>query len=477
MSGSLLFAGFDLGTTNSAAAVFDGTDVKVVRNASGAPLTPSVVRLDPRGRVTIGQPALRFAARDPDNTAREFKRLMGTDHPIRFPASGESRQPHDLSALVLQSLRKDVEDNTGVLPARAVVSVPALFELPQSKATAHAAQAAGFDQVELLQEPIASALAAGWRSDEPGAWMVYDLGGGTFDVSLLETRDGLLRIVGHDGDNFLGGRDFDRVVVDWVVGRIAEHAGVAIERKNPAHARPLRVLTHAAEAARIALSRDHEAPVVLDDPLQVDGRDVELDVTLGRPTLEKLCAPLVARTIAVCRRLLAAHGLGRDQLSRIVLVGGPSVMPMVRREVEAALETTIATGHDPMTLVAQGAALYAATAGLDARPAAARTAAPGRRKVWCQYPPVSADLEPHVIGRFEEPVAAGTTIELEREDGWRSGRVEVDQEQSFVLTAQLVPRRVNRLRLVVAQPDGAPLAVDPAELMIVQGLTIGDPPL
>lgn len=471
-AGRPLFAGFDLGTTNSAAAVFDGSEVSVVRNGSGAALTPSVVRIDGRGRVTVGQQAARFAARDPDNTVREFKRLMGTAERLRFAASGESRLPQELGALVLQALRKDVEDVTGVLPARAVVSVPALFELPQSKATAQAAHAAGFEQVELLQEPIASALAAGWKDDEPGAWIVYDLGGGTFDVSLLETRDGLLRIVGHDGDNFLGGRDFDRVIVDWAIGRL----GARIERKNPEQVGVLRALQHAAEAAKIELSRAHEADLVLEEPLRVDGRDLELDLTLDRDTLERLCAPLVARSIAVCKRLLAAHGLAADQLSRVVLVGGPSVMPMVRREVERGVGAAIATGHDPMTLVAQGAALYAATAGLDARQALVAEHRPGRRKLWCQYPPVSADLEPHVIGKFEAGLPAGTTVQLLRE-GWQSEPVAIDTEDSFVVSALLQPRRLNRMTLVVTGPDGTPIETEPDHITIVQGLTIGDPPL
>src|SRR5207302_3800983 len=147
-------------------------------------------------------------------TAAEFKRLMGTERAIEFPAASTKKTPEQLSAEVLKALRQDITDQLGVAIERAVISVPALFELPQSAATSEAARLAGFERVELLQEPIASALAAGWRADDDGGgtWLVFDLGGGTFDASLLETRDGLLRVVGHDGDNFLGGRDFAREV-------------------------------------------------------------------------------------------------------------------------------------------------------------------------------------------------------------------------------------------------------------------------
>src|SRR5499427_6294615 len=231
-----LYVGIDLGTTNSAAAVFDGEHVSVVRNAQGATVTPSVVRVDKQGRITVGTRARRFIEQDPANTAAEFKRLMGTDRGIEFPAAGATKKPEELSAEILKALRQDIQDQLGIAVERAVISVPALFELPQSAATSEAARLAGFERVELLQEPIASALAAGWRAEESrGIWLVYDLGGGTFDASLLETRDGLLRVVGHDGDNFLGGRDFDRAIVDWAIEQLKDE-DVFVSRRDPAHA-------------------------------------------------------------------------------------------------------------------------------------------------------------------------------------------------------------------------------------------------
>ena len=179
-----LYVGIDLGTTNSAAAVFDGERVSVVRNAQGATVTPSVVRLDRQARATVGTRARRFLEQDPTNTAAEFKRLMGTGKPIEFPAAGTTRTPEQLSAEILKALRQDIADQLGAPIERAVISVPALFELPQSAATSEAARLAGFARVELLQEPIASALAAGWRAegDGAGSWLVFDLGGGTFDA-------------------------------------------------------------------------------------------------------------------------------------------------------------------------------------------------------------------------------------------------------------------------------------------------------
>jgi molecular chaperone DnaK len=468
-----LYVGIDLGTTNSAAAVFDGERVSVVRNAQGATITPSVVRLDKQGRITVGTRARRFLEQDPTNTAAEFKRLMGTGKPIEFPAAATTRTPEELSAAILAALRQDITDQLNVSIERAVISVPALFELPQSAATSEAARLAGFARVELLQEPIASALAAGWRADGDGAgsWLVFDLGGGTFDASLLETRDGLLRVVGHDGDNFLGGRDFDWVITEHLAGQLA----VVPRRNNPGHVGALRALRLAAEDAKIELSRGDKAQVSLAQPLVIDGQDVEVDLELDRATVERLCAPLVDRAIDVCLRLLASHGLGTGQLARLVLVGGPTVMPMVRARVAARLEAQVAEGHDPMTLVAQGSALYAATAGLDGR--ATSIAMPAGRQVWLQYPAVSADLTPHVVGKFigADPPAK---VRLVRSDGgWATGEAQVAPDGTWLTTVSLVARRACTFQIEARATGGELVVVSPPSLTIVQGLTIGDPPL
>ena len=473
-----LYAGFDLGTSNSAAAIFDGDRPQVVRNAAGATVTPSVVRIDRSGRVTVGARARRFLEQDPDNTASEFKRLMGTASAIGVPAAALSRKPEELSAEILKALRADVADQTGVTIERAVVSVPALFELPQSAATSEAARLAGFARVELLQEPIASALAAGWRADGDeagGVWLVYDLGGGTFDCSLLETRDGLLRVVAHDGDNFLGGRDFDWAVTEHLAAQLAAGGGPRLERRDPAHAGALRVLRLAAEDAKIELSRAETAQITLAQPLTVDGREVDVELAIDRATLERITAPLVERSLEVCARLLAGHGLAPGQLARVVLVGGPTVMPAVRAAVSNRLQAPLAEGVDPMTLVAQGAAIYAATAGLDGRAAVAPSGT--GVKVWLQYPPVSADLTPHVVGRFVGGSPPATVRLVRADGGWSGPDAAIGADGGFVTSVTLVPRATSMFTIHAASSGGAKVDVDPATFSIVQGLTIADPPL
>lgn len=482
MSDRALFVGFDLGTTNSAAAVFDGQRSEAVRADDGGSLTPSVVRIDGKGRVTVGARAKRQQARTQGEVIGEFKRLMGTGDKLRFEAAGVDKSPEELAALVLESLRRDVADQTGVSPERAVVSVPALFELPQSAATARAAELAGLSRVELIAEPVASAIASGWSNDEPsGAWLVYDLGGGTFDVSLLETRDGLLRVVGHDGDNFLGGRDFDWALVDYVLEQLEQRHGKAPKRGNPAHEGAIARLKQGVEDVKIQLSRRQQAELVLDDPIEVDGEALEVALSLDRTVLEGRAAPIVERTIDVCKRLLSDRGVTPGDLSQLVFVGGPTMASYVRDRVTAALGARAAEGHDPMTLVARGAAIYAASANLDARPVTAGPLALREgRKVWLQYPALSSDLTPHVVGRVLAEGGGPTvaTVQLQRTDGqWTSPEAKVGDDGGFVLTTELVPRQRNVFTLHAKTEEGASIQLDPPEVAIMQGLSITDPPL
>jgi molecular chaperone DnaK len=474
MSDTPAYLGIDLGTTNSAAAVFDNEKMEMVRSAQGGVLTPSVVRIDGRGNVIVGARARRFLETDPNNTRSEFKRLMGSDSRIEFPTAKASRSPQELAAEVLRSILRDVADQFGFSPTRAVISVPALFELPQSSATSEAARMAGLTEVELIQEPIASALAAGWTEAEAkGYWLVYDLGGGTFDASLLETRDGFLRVVGHDGDNFLGGRDFDAAIVDWALTEFNEESGLSISRSRPEDGAIVRKIRQAAEEAKIELSRIAESALSLPD--LVDGHD--LDLALDRARFRGLTQALVDRSIAVCKRLLSAHRVSPGELRRIVMVGGPTLIPFLRERVSEALEAPFGEGLDPMTLVAQGAAIFAASAGLNARPVIAPVET-GRR-LWLHYPPISTDLRPHVVGRLvgEQESPPLHAVRARRADGWESREAVLDGENAFVLSLELVPRKPSDFHLQGLDSKGNAIAVQPSSITLVQGVTIGDPPL
>ena len=475
-----LYVGIDLGTTNSAAAVFDGERIELVRTAEGSVLTPSVVRIDARGKVAVGARARKLFEQDPENVRGEFKRLMGSEQTLHFPARGVHKKPEELAAEVLKSIREDIRTQFGFIPTRAVISVPALFELPQTAATSEAARLAGFERVEMIQEPVASGLGAGFRNDEhAGSYLVYDLGGGTFDASLLESREGLLRVVGHDGDNFLGGRDFDAVLVDHLIEQLAEHEGCVLDRSNPEHGTALRRLRAAAEDAKIELSRNDETDIFIAE-LKLGERVVSLSTTLSRRLLEQRVEPLISRSIAVCQRLLSDSGLPlRSRLARVILVGGPTVMPLLRRRVAEELDAPFAVGLDPMTLVAEGAAYYAASIGLHALGESPVSSAPGT-KVWLQYPAMSSDLNPYVVGKLLDAPGSRriTQVVVARSDAtWTSAPEPVDGEGSFAIMTSLSPRSVNVFRIAGQAADNETLPLSPGEFTILHGQTLGDPPL
>ncbi|HBL27519.1 MAG TPA: Hsp70 family protein [Acidobacteria bacterium] len=477
-----MHVGIDLGTTNSAMAGFDGTTLSVVPNALGEMLTPSVVRVDARSAFLVGRRAFRFLETDPSNTRGEFKRLMGTAERLHFEAAGKSFLPEELSAQVLSSLLADAEAALGFRPAAAVISTPALFELPQNHATMKAGRLAGLSEVTLIQEPVASAIAAGWRADAEGLWLVYDLGGGTLDVSLLETRDGWLRVVDHGGDNFLGGKDFDNALTDWAAARLADATGLPpLLRSHPGHRRALGKLKAACEQAKIDLSRLERTAVVcaevFTDPA---GQPVDADLPVTRRELEELVAPLLERSLGVCRTLLEKNRLSPEAVGRVVFVGGPTLTPALRERVGALFGGRVAEGIDPMTIVARGAALYAATVGLEARPRAQEEAVPAGLVLRMEHPTVTADIEPFVVGRFlpaqgeEMPL----TVQVTRLDGGFTGdAVEVSAEGAFVVQVRLERHRQNRFRVAAYGRRGREVALRTPELAIVHGVSIADPPL
>jgi molecular chaperone DnaK len=483
-----MFIGIDLGTSNSTLAVFDGEAVTVVPNSLGETLTPSVVRVDGRGNVSVGRKAQRFLETDPGSLCLEFKRLMGTAEARRFAPAGRALLPEELSAQILSSLLGDARDALGFIPQAAVISTPALFELPQNHATVKAGKLAGLQEVVLIQEPIAAAIAAGWRQEHEGTWLVFDLGGGTLDVSLLENKDGRLRVVDHAGDNFLGGKDFDHTVVDWVLREIGQRFRVPeLSRDNPKAARALARLKAVCEQARVELSRASAAELAMaglcDD---ADGNPVDVDLTLTRAELEACIEPLLLRAEGVVRSLLASNQRMPDHVAKVVFVGGPTCTPALRARIGGLFSGRVAEGIDPMTIVARGASLYAATSGLDGRPALPRATAKTGLAMRIEHPPVTADVEPFVVGRFllARDEAPPQCVRIERvlpaestDEGATVADIAVSSEGSFVTQVGLVRHHRNSFRVLAFGAEGKPVELATSEFTIVHGVSVADPPL
>lgn len=476
--GEIMYLGIDLGTSNSAAAIFDGSDTEMVLNGLGNVNTPSVVWVSAKGLV-IGEKAKRQLFKDSANTYKEFKRLMGTQSTGKPDRTGQRWTAEALSAEVLKSLKKQAETQASTEFDRAVITVPALFELPQSRATSEAARLAGFSKVELLPEPVASALASGWSEEHAGtAWLVYDLGGGTFDVSLLEARDGLLRVVAHGGDNFLGGRDFDRVLVNWFLEQLQLQDELSLDPSHPDYHNVLRRLEHVAEEVKIALSK--ELQVVAEIEFEYDDAAYEIDLPLTRQQFSGLCEPLVRQSIDICLNLLRSQGLPLQQLSRVVLVGGPAHMPVIQSMVKAHLAPLAESDEDPMCLVAKGAALFAATAGLGCEPKDPEVQTPGQQSYqwWLQFPTVCSELNPAIMGRLVDTAVPVHAVVIARDDAsWTSAPVQLDDTKLFMVEVPVRSGRKNSFVLTAYDAQNRLLETRCQPIHIVHGVSISDPPL
>jgi molecular chaperone DnaK len=287
-----------------------------------------------------------------------------------------------------------------------------------------------------------------------------------------------LRVVGHDGNNFLGGRDIDQGLADWVLAELAKE-GTSIDVSLPHFAPALRKLRASCELAKIELSRASEADIQIDDLFELDGRSVSVDLVVPRTVLASIVAGIVDRSLDVCLRLLESHGLRPEQLERVVLVGGPTIIPGVRERIAAALSADVQSAGDPMTLVAEGAALFALSQNLSTA-----TSAPGKSAqspaVWLQYSAVSSDLQPYVVGKMS--AAAGgdrvVAICLERTDGrFTSPDAELDSERAFALPVELIPRGRATFKVLGKLATGERVALEPEEFTITHGVSLGDPPL
>jgi len=373
--------GIDLGTTNSCIAVMDGGKPKVVENSEGARTTPSIVAFTKDGERLIGQPAKRQAVTNPDNTVFAVKRLIGRrfDDPMTkkdmelvpytiakgkngdawVTAGGEDYSPSQISAFILQKMKETAESYLGETVEQAVITVPAYFNDAQRQATKDAGQIAGLEVLRIINEPTAAALAYGLEKNDGKTIAVYDLGGGTFDISILEIGDGVFEVKSTNGDTFLGGEDFDSKVVEWLADKFKAKENMDLRTDKLA----LQRLKEAAEKAKIELSSTATTEVNLPFiTARMEGgatTPLHLVETVTRADLEKMVDELVKRTLEPCRKALADAGIEKGGVDEVILVGGMTRMPKVRETVKDFFGKEPHTGVNPDEVVAMGAAIQA----------------------------------------------------------------------------------------------------------------------
>ena len=342
--------GIDLGTTNSCVSVLEGGEPKVIPNPEGNRTTPSVVAFK-NGERQVGEVAKRQAITNP-NTIISIKRYMGTDH--KTSVEGKDYTPQEISAMILQYLKSFAEDYLGEKVEKAVITVPAYFNDSQRQATKDAGRIAGLEVERIINEPTAAALAYGLdKMDEDQTILVYDLGGGTFDVSILELGDGVFEVRATAGDNKLGGDDFDQVIIDYLVQEFKKENGIDLSKDKMA----LQRLKDAAEKAKKDLSGVTSTQVSLPFITAGEAGPLHLEVTLSRAKFEELSADLVERTMGPTRQALKDAGLSANEIDKVILVGGSTRIPAVQEAIRKALGKEPHKGVNPDEVVAMGAAI------------------------------------------------------------------------------------------------------------------------
>ena len=349
--------GIDLGTTNSCVAVIEGGEPVGIANAEGARTTPSVVAFSKTGERMIGQVAKRQAITNPDRTISSIKREMGTDHKVTI--DGKHYTPQEISAMILQKLKADAEAYLGEPVTSAVITVPAYFNDAQRQATKDAGKIAGLDVKRIINEPTAAALSYGIDKEEDQKIMVYDLGGGTFDVSIIEMGDGVQEVLATAGNNRLGGDDFDKRIMDWIVGSFKVSDGIDLSGDKMAMQR----IKEAAEKAKIELSGMTSASINLPFITADASGPKHLDLTLSRAKFNELTADLVESTMGPVRQALSDSGLSINEINKVLMVGGSSRIPAVQEAVKKLIGKEPFKGINPDECVAIGAALQAGVLG------------------------------------------------------------------------------------------------------------------
>jgi molecular chaperone DnaK len=471
--------GIDLGTSNSAIAKQEGLNTQLIEGRDGS-LVPSIVHVDADSVISVGNAALARRFSDPLNTSVEFKRLMGTDKTVTFPSSGRRMTPVELSAEVLKCLIRRAEDQDGSEINAAIVTIPAMFQLPQCEATREASKLAGLKYAPLLQEPIAAAIASMGNADlREGYWLIYDLGGGTFDASLVRARNGRLQVLDHDGDNHLGGKDFDRVLARHAAEIIrTDHGASWFRRTDTSLAKSFELLRMEAERVRIALSgAESEEFFIKQLVVNNQGEKVDVRFVLNRSDLEAFLRPIVTRTTTLCREVLKRNGLTADKLKRMVLVGGPTLTPYICEIIESELGIEARHYVDPTQAVAVGAAIYASTQRI---PSDVRKTGEVSKSIEfdLSYEAMTNDSNPLVAGRLiggSEPGAWHIQISSLSGD-YVSDRLPLREDRTFIAKIPLAAESLNVFS-IKAYRDNVEIRDAGERFTILHGTSIAKPVL
>ncbi len=475
-----MYIGIDLGTTNSAIVGNKGSDLKVYKTADGADTLPSVIYVDKRGHRLYGKRAYDQTLLSSENVAAGFKRLMGTSSKIEMKSANLSMSPEECSSEILKILMGQAFTESGESEIEGVVvTIPAAFNQMQSEATIRSGEMAGISQIALLQEPIAAAMAAmAQAKNKSGQFLVYDIGGGTFDLALVQSIAGTINIIAHEGINMLGGRDFDRSTVNqfvrpWLLKNFDLPDSF---QKEPKYSRLIGIARLASEKAKIELSTsESEMIFASDEEIRVKdeaGKDIYLEIELKRSDLEEMIRDDVERTVQLTRKILKDNGYSSEDIDRIVFVGGPTKMPYIRNYVPQELGIPVDLQIDPMTAVALGASIYAESREWDGKATKrkkSRSSGTISDKIDLKFdhPSRTSDEKAKIrIKVGESNIEDGFEIQIDSTGGWTSGRKSIAGDNN--IEVPLPDMGENKFRIIAFDKAGKPIKGASKDFLILR---------
>lgn len=485
---SIIKIGIDLGTTNSSIALNVNGKIEIVKKPGGVEYTPSVFGYDKNRNKVVGQKAYeylyKFGSKEEDkNFKAEIKRLMGTPEKVFFERPKIELTPEEVSAEILKSLKEDVLRKYPDFDAvAAVITIPAAFSVLQSEATKKAGNLAGFKHVVLLQEPIAAGASYGFQNTQNENWLIYDLGGGTFDVALISCKDGLLSVLAHSGDNFLGGKNIDWEIVDKIITpKIVEKYKLTnFSRKNENYHSIFSYLKYLAESAKIELSQYEKTTVAIENiGKDESGEEMSLTIEFTRPELEKIIKPLVHRTIELTNQTLKEAGMKNSSVKRIILVGGPTQIPYLKRRLENDLNIHVDSSVDPLTVVAHGACIFGMSQKIPKEYLSVQTkkVAVGKN-ITLNHSTLTADTEEPVSGIIEGlNESEQHYIQIQSDSGTFTGAKTKINKGKFYYTVNIEPNKQNLFWVYVFDQKGNPVKLSTDSFTITHGLAVSGAPI
>jgi len=475
--------GIDLGTTNSGIAVLNGITPEIIKNADDQDVTPSAVSFGKSGQQFVGTRAKSSIIAKPEDAYVEFKRRMGTDYLYNFKSSGLSKKPEELSAEVLKALRADVVSRLDEEIQSAVITVPAAFELHQCDATRKAAELAGLKGSSLLQEPVAAALAYGFQIDsEKAYWLVYDFGGGTFDAAVIKAEEGLINVVHHGGDNFLGGSDIDWAILEkLVIPKLIQNYNLPdLKRGNLRWKNAIALLKRSIELAKIELTTKDRTTLIDCSFEDADGETVDCeDISLSQGEIISVSEPIIRKSTDICLKVLSERNLTSSAVQKIILVGGPTKAPYFRDILRDRIGIPIDTTMDPLTVVARGASVFAGTQKLDSKHQRRAQVGEYQIEMLRSNKSVGHEYDPLVGGKVISPTGVdGYTIEfINIKTQWRSGKIRLRSDGVFLLNLLAEKGDRNTFTIELSDQTGTRQKCVPDTHVYTVGSTIEEQPL